>query len=145
MVDSDSGEILSLENIFPSILVFLCDFHREQAWNCWVNKRTNNVFMIADDVKGRLWRIANSRTVAECSVAVNGLCTWDHFNNQLADYFNKTWYPELTKWCLAYRPDDLFPCNTNNGTESLNESLRYTELDGYNSLVVLCQIYTNGM
>ena len=131
MVDFDSGEILSLEKIFPSILVFLCDFHREQAWNRWVNKRTNNVFMIADDVKRRLRRIANSRTVAECSLAVNDLRTWDHFNTQLANYFNKTWYPEITKWCLAYRPDDLFRCNTNNGTERLNESLKYTELDGY--------------
>ena len=27
MADFDSGEILSLETIFPSILVFLCDFH----------------------------------------------------------------------------------------------------------------------
>ena len=63
-------------------------------------------------------------------VEVNGLRTWDHFNNQLAD-FNITWYPELTKWCLAYRPDDLFRWNTNNGTECFNESLKYTELDGY--------------
>ena len=72
--------------------------------------------MIADDVKRRFRRIANSRTVAECSLAVNALRTWDGFTNQLANYFNKTWYPEIKKWCLAYRPDDLFRWNTNNGT-----------------------------
>ena len=32
---------------------------------------------------------------------------------------------------MAYRPDDLFRCNTNDGTERLNESLKYTEFDGY--------------
>ena len=30
-----------------------------------------------------------------------------------------------------YRPDDLILCNTNNGTERLNEDLKYDELDGY--------------
>ena len=32
---------------------------------------------------------------------------------------------------MAYRPDDLILCNTNNGTERLNEDLKYNELDGY--------------
>ena len=32
MVDFDSAEIISLERVFPSIKIFLCDFHREQAW-----------------------------------------------------------------------------------------------------------------
>ena len=33
MVDFDTEEISSLENIFPHIRVFLCDFHREQSWH----------------------------------------------------------------------------------------------------------------
>ena len=32
MVDFDSGEVLSVEIIFPGIQVFLCVFHREQPW-----------------------------------------------------------------------------------------------------------------
>ena len=32
---------------------------------------------------------------------------------------------------MAYRPDDLILCNTNNGTERLNEDLKYSELDVY--------------
>ena len=33
MVDFDTVEISSLENIFPHIRVFLCDSHREQSWH----------------------------------------------------------------------------------------------------------------
>ena len=33
MVDFDSAEIMSLQRVFPNISTFLCDFHREQAWN----------------------------------------------------------------------------------------------------------------
>ena len=32
---------------------------------------------------------------------------------------------------MAYRPDDLILCNTNNGTERLNEDRKYDELDDY--------------
>ena len=97
MVDFDSGEILSLETVYPSILIFLCDFHREQSWHRWVNKRNSHVFMIADDVKKRLRRIANSRTVEECKKAVHDFRSWEFFRGQLVNYFNKTWYPELER------------------------------------------------
>ena len=42
-----------------------------------------------------------------------------------------TWLPELQRWCIAYRPDDLMMVNTNNGTERLNEDLKYDELMEY--------------
>ena len=35
LCDFESGEILSLETIFPGIQVFLCDFPREQPWYLW--------------------------------------------------------------------------------------------------------------
>ena len=132
MVDFDTGEILALEKVFSGIEIFLCDFHREQSWQRWVNKKSNGVFMIAEEVKCRLRRIANSHTIAECQKAISDFRSWEHFNKgRLADWFEKTWYPELVRWCLAFRPDDLFRCNTNNGTERLNESLKYYELIGY--------------
>ena len=33
MVDYVGAEIVLMENVFEGIKVFLCDFHREQAWN----------------------------------------------------------------------------------------------------------------
>ena len=35
----------------------------------------------------------------------------------------------MERWVLAYRPKDLVMCNTNNGTERLNEELKYEDLD----------------
>ena len=42
-----------------------------------------------------------------------------------------TWYPELSRWCLAFRPNDLMMCNTNNGTERLNRDLKHDDLIGF--------------
>ena len=33
MVDFNNAEIISLERVFPTIKIFLCDFHREQTWH----------------------------------------------------------------------------------------------------------------
>ena len=56
--------------------------------------------------------------------------SWEHFR-LIDDYFTKTWLPELKRWSHAYRPDDLFKCNTNNGTERLNETLKYKYLNRF--------------
>ena len=50
-----------------------------------------------------------------------------------------TWLPELQHWCIAYQPDDLMMVNTNNGTECLNEDLKYDELIKYKNCT-LCDL-----
>ena len=39
------------------------------------------------------------------------------------------WFLEIKRWVLAYRPNNLIMCNTNNGTERVNEELKYEDLD----------------
>ena len=41
------------------------------------------------------------------------------------------WYPEIQRWCLFFRPNDLMSCNTNNGTERINGDLKHDELVGF--------------
>ena len=53
--------------------------------------------MIADDVKKRLRRIADSRTVEECKKAIYDFRSWEFIRGQVAYYFNKTWYPERAR------------------------------------------------
>lgn len=36
MTDYSEAEYLALKTAFPGIKIFLCDFHREQAWERWV-------------------------------------------------------------------------------------------------------------
>ena len=130
-VDFDEREITALESVYPNVKVFLCDFHREQAWNRWVNKADNGVANVADQIKVYLRSIAHSTTHDDAQLTVRNLMNIDFFNGKVKNRFTKTWLPNIRRWCLAYRPDDLILCNTNNGTERLNEDLKYDDLDGY--------------
>ena len=38
MTDYSDAELLAIEQCFPGIMVYLCDFHREQCWERWTNK-----------------------------------------------------------------------------------------------------------
>ena len=130
-VDFDEREITALESVYPNAKVFLCDFHREQAWNRWVNKADNGVANVADQIKVYLRSIAHSTTHDDAQLTVRNLMNSDFFNGKVKNWFTKIWLPNIRRWCLAYRPDDLILCNTNNGTERLNEDLKYDDLDGY--------------
>lgn len=59
MVDFAVEEISALEKAFSGTTVFICCFHREQAWNRWLLKIQNSL-----DPKGQalapLWNVANA-------------------------------------------------------------------------------------
>ena len=129
MTDFDDAETLALYHVFPGIILFLCDFHREQAWRRWTKKGENNVVMHYEDVMSKFRRIAHAFDPAECDKAIEDLRSWEFFH-LVQNYFTNTWLPELKRWSRAYRPDDLFKCNTNNGTESINKMLKYSYLKG---------------
>ena len=35
MSDCSEAELVALEEVFPATTVYLCDLHREQAWDRW--------------------------------------------------------------------------------------------------------------
>ena len=39
MSDYSEAELLAIEACFPSVKLYLCDFHREQAWERWIKKK----------------------------------------------------------------------------------------------------------
>ena len=51
--------------------------------------------------------------------------------------FLGTWETEIKHCGRVYRPDDLYHCNTNNGTERLNEDLNYKEYEGATKLLTI--------
>ena len=57
--------------------------------------------------------------------------------------FTGTWEPKIRRWSIAYCPKDLMMCNTNNGTERMNEDLKYDELVGYKNCTLseLLQVF----
>ena len=131
IVDFDEKEIAALENVFSGIFVFLCDFHREQAWHRWISKSENGVTNIAEQVKVYLRKIAHAINEIKCNEAVSEFLKWEFCSGKLLQWFHKTWLPEVKRWSLAFRPNDLMFNNTNNGTERLNEDLKYDELASY--------------
>ena len=131
MVDFDKKEISALENVFPGILVFLCDFHREKSLTRWTSKADHGVSIYADEVKCRLRRIAHAVNKEELRSAREAFYNWEKYTERLKNWLSKTWFPEIKRWCVFYRPTDLILTNTNNGTERLNKELKSNDLENY--------------
>ena len=83
---------------------------------------------MADEVKVYLKSIAHSTTHDGGQLTLRNSMNADLFKMKVKNWFTKTWLPNIRRWCLAYRLDDLILCNTKNSTERLNEDLRYDEL-----------------
>ena len=63
MVDYSEAEINALEENFPGLLAYLCDFHREQSWVRWMRKGDNGMGTEEEkNAKAVLRRIAASIT-----------------------------------------------------------------------------------
>ena len=43
MCDYSEAELAALEAVFSGVTVYLCDFHREQAWERWTNERKHGL------------------------------------------------------------------------------------------------------
>lgn len=43
MTDYSEAEIGALEQSFPGTTLYLCDFHREQAWERWVRDKKHDL------------------------------------------------------------------------------------------------------
>ena len=75
MVDYSDAELGAIEQVFPHCKVFLCDFHREQAWERWVKVTSYHMFC-----SGIMYRITENfhglvkntifaeKTFADCSL-----------------------------------------------------------------------------
>ncbi|XP_035205452.1 uncharacterized protein LOC118180475 [Stegodyphus dumicola] len=133
MVDFAMEEITSLENVFTGIKVFICSFHREQAWSRWASKKKNAV-VPKEELLCKLRAIANAPTQDEMVAAIEVLKSWNQYE-AVKDYFELTWFKEIERWALAYKPNDLF-INSNNGVERLNEELKYRYLQGYKNCML---------
>ena len=59
-----------VSNIFLDCQVLICDFHREQAWERWLNVTKNGTRMVKDIMLCKFWRIARARTADELQQAI---------------------------------------------------------------------------
>ena len=82
---------------FSDCLVYLCDFHREQAWVRWINKGKNGVNKEQKEkLLSRLRALARASNEKESQVTLTNLQS-DEFwkeNKSLQNWMNNTWLPE---------------------------------------------------
>ncbi|XP_031551338.1 uncharacterized protein LOC116288650 [Actinia tenebrosa] len=133
MVDCAEEEITAIQEIFNNCQVYICDFHREQAWERWLSKGTNGLTEKKDLLLAKLRAIARSRTEQECNVAVDNLKStpeWKTSKN-LKNWIENTWLRQKKRWVWAYRKERLLVnINTNNGVERQNKTFKYDYLVG---------------
>ena len=97
MVETDKKENNALNELFPDIEVFICSFHREQAWTRWTNKSEYVLSHIADDVKCCLHRIAHASSREELDKSIKDFLSWDYFIGKLKVWFTKKCLPEIKR------------------------------------------------
>ncbi|XP_056009107.1 uncharacterized protein LOC130051290 [Ostrea edulis] len=132
MCDYAEEEINSIESVFPDAFVYLCDFHREQAWERWLKASHNGVGKDKVEILRLLRSIARSKSVEEFELAKSKLQE-SHFwedNNRFRRWFEGRWLNKHKRWVQAFRQKRFnTSVNTNNGVERQNKSLKYEYLD----------------
>ncbi len=82
-------------NYFSDCVVFICDFHREQALEKWLSKTSNGCREIKDQVLVKLRKIARSSTVKESEKEINALKSSFFWMNKkyraLVQYVERSW------------------------------------------------------
>ena len=87
---------LNLSNFFLDCQVLICDFHREQAWERWLNATKNGARMVKDIMLCKFRRIAKARTTEELQQALNDLRNCEYWKGGYANmvtWFEKQWLP----------------------------------------------------
>ena len=113
-------------------MVYLCDFHREQAWETWTS-RTEAGLSTKDrsDLLEILRKLAASKEKSlymACMAELQGSEIYTK-NSTVKGYLDGHWLNCKERWIKALRdPRYDSAITTNNGTESLNKLLKYSFL-----------------
>lgn len=91
MVDCSPTEIFALQNVFLDSRVFMCDFHRIQAWNRWLKTRTNGSSAHHIEIISILKRIGAAATLEKFREAEEELKSNAHFQKapRLRKYYGR--------------------------------------------------------
>ena len=124
MIDFDEREIKAIEEIFPDSETYICDFHREQAWERWLSVSKHGVSGLKDDVLLHLRSIANASSEEEVQLAKQTLQTQDYHPN-ITNWLERQWYPHQERSIKAYRSNLFNVVNTINGLECQHKEFKY--------------------
>lgn len=96
MIDCQQSEENAIRGIFPDSVVYLCTFHRLQAWLRWIVNGRNGVADFRDQCMSLLRAVGESRTEEEYMRNLARLQkshVWSRFPN-LRNYYTQQWAPK---------------------------------------------------
>ena len=132
---------LLLISVFEDVgtSVFLCDFHREQAWERWTKKSEHRL-----KSEDRDTLLHHLRSIALAPRSGNPATPFIYvpeakakllnsevykMNRQVQSWLQGTWFPEEKRWARVYREHKIdIKINTNNGVEAQNKEFKYNYL-----------------
>ena len=96
MIDCQWSEENTIRGIFPERVIFLCSFHRLQAWLWWLVNGKNGVSQYKDQSMSILCSLGKSKTEDEYTrnlLRLQKSHIWSHFSN-LRNYYTQQWAPK---------------------------------------------------
>ena len=96
MIDCQQSEENAIRGMFPDSVVYLCTFHRLQAWLRWIVNGRNGVADFRDQCMSLLRAVGESRTEEEYMRNLARLQkshVWSRFPN-LRKYYTQQWAPK---------------------------------------------------
>ena len=171
MIDCQQSEENAIRGIFPESVIFLCSFHRLQAWLRWLVNGKNGVSQYKDQCMSILHSLGESKTEDEYTknlLRLQKSHVWSRFLN-LRNYYTQQWAPKkkvnisenkwknnssylllfvyiipvysFQMWVQAYRIGKQLYDNTNNGIEAQNKAFKYSFLNCCRNLSMSHLIY----
>ena len=103
MADFSEAEIQALESSFPNSFVYLCDFHREQAWERWARDKKHELSpvdaeILLDHLRACAWAPSNDNdselpldyNYQQCVKVMQSTNLWKR-NQHVRDWIDGTW------------------------------------------------------
>ena len=141
ITDYSDAKISAINKLFPKTQLYLCEFHREQAWERWVKDRKHGLseiqaatlldllrdcanapvnFTVENEPADYLFKQTLERLTASD--------VWKN-NEQVQQWLSTTWLSCPKLWARSYRDQTYHSAvNTTNGVESQNKLLKYSYL-----------------
>ena len=82
---------ISFLKLILDYYVYICEFHREQAWGWWLNAIKNSARIIKGEMLCKFWRIARSRTEKEFKNAIDDLRICEQWKSGYAKAMDATY------------------------------------------------------
>ena len=132
MVDFSTIEIGAIEEQFPGVTAYICDFHRLQAWQRWTRKSKNGLNSLEqEELLGHLKRVANASThkAYDSGVAALKKLSLYQGRSNVQNYVDNVWLSCSFRWAKCMRKRQVLNIvDTNNGVEAQNKAFKYEYL-----------------